>query len=183
MSTHDNDALVLNLATPIQRVRARVMDILIFGIVLIAVHFVVGLVFGSVFIFPGSTPRLGSYIVRNGFSNFLIISSIFGLVMSLIYAFFFIIVPTYILKGQTLGKKAVGIQVVTEEGVEISIVESLKREMLRVLLVFIVYIPFISAFSCLGMVLLTLGNLVLVFVDNRSKTVYDMIAGTIVVEA
>ena len=183
MSTKNSDEqIVLNLATPVARIRARFTDLLVFIIIFVVLQFIVGAAFGTTLLMPGMSPRRGYYLL-NSFDDFFLISAIFGVVVSLIYAFLFIIVPSFIFKGQTLGKKALGIKLMREDGEEVEIIDLVKREILRVLLVMALFIPFVNAFSCLGILLLTLCNLSLIFVDERNKTVYDMVGQTIVVEA
>ncbi len=85
--------------------------------------------------------------------------------------------------GGTIGKKALGLRVLTEEGTAVDFQTALLRFSPFIVLVLIQQIPIIGAIGTIGTVLSATAALMMLFVDSRVQVPWDKLAKTLVVEA
>lgn len=100
--------------------------------------------------------------------DYLIAPSFFIIIFIVIWGYFIIFELTW--KGQTPGKKCLGIKVVQDNGSPINFISSFLRNILRIADAF----PFIPAPYAAG--------LISIFVSANEKRLGDMVAGTVVVK-
>lgn len=119
-------------------------------------------------------------------------------ILAIIFASaYYWIIPTYCYKGQTLGKKLVGIKIVSENNNEVSVGNIFKREILGVMLVegglicssdYLRQIVQMNSsntmYTLLGLVatMITAISIIMLFTNSESKMLHDLIGKTKVVE-
>ena len=144
------------LAEPLARLGARVIDIIIWIIVSSILAVVVG----------GGTSAVGS-------TDFGVRSWIAGAITTMLL----IAYETYMVanKGATVGKIALGLKVVNEDGSAADLQTGFKR-------IAIVLLNFIPILGPLVLILASLASVVMIFTDARHQTVWDKVGKTIVVK-
>ncbi len=144
-------------AEPIQRVLARLID----GVIWIPVYFILALIVGA----AGTTSDAANVAANVG-----------GIFILLGWAFLYDVVPMA-LRGQTVGKMVLGLKAIGPNGESpLGWPIAFKRWALTIIAV----IPLLGIFIHL---IIGLVSLVLLFSDDRSRTLHDMVGGTIVVKA
>ena len=145
-----------NLASPWYRLLARIIDFLILIIPLV----IVSVIFGA-----------GLYGLGGGDVSFVgqFIAGIITTAISLAYEFYFLST-----RGATIGKKAVNVLVVQEDGSPLNQEVTLKRLILPALQV----IPILG--GIIGLVV-GLATVIMIFVDDRRQVPHDKVAKTLVV--
>ena len=111
--------------------------------------------------------------------------------------FYYIVIPTYLWKGQTIGKKLCKVKVVTEEREDINLVCMLKRELIGASLLeggivvtssyirkIIEFFGFMQVAQILQYIAygLTLISIVYAYFNKKSQSFHDKIAKTIVIK-
>ncbi len=159
-----------NMPEPIMRVGARAIDY--------AVWLVIWII--SQVIFVGSAIAAAASGSPDGVSY---LASVFAVLLAVvgISAYEVLLVST---RGQTLGKMALGLKVVTEQGTP----PEMKDAIMRILPYFVVgllsaIIPLFIFLAYLIFLGLIVAGLVFLFTDDRQQTVWDKLAKTMVVSA
>ncbi len=156
VTTPENIEITYCLAGPLSRTAAAVIDFLIISI---AVTIVSVIAFYS---FIGNVPfeRLMDRLISFNFSG--IISAVYLIIVfAIIFGYF--IINEMVFKGQSIGKKILGLRVIRENGRPISLAQSVIRNLIRFFI------------DNIGI------GIALMFFSKRLKRVGDMAAGTIVV--
>lgn len=146
------DSVAGNLAEPIKRIGARIID----GIIWIVIISVIAVIFGGSFGSPG------------------IIASILTGVLVVVYEV--VMVGT---RGGTVGKLLLGMKVVNEDGSAADYQTGLRRMYLYIAFIFINLIPILGA---LLNFLVSIAGLIMLFTDSRHQTPWDKVGKTLVVE-
>lgn len=146
------DSVAGNLAEPVKRIGARVID----GIIWFIITIVVSLIFGG-----------------GSFSAGIVASIIIGL---LVVAYEVVMVGT---QGGTVGKLLLGMKVVNEDGSAADYQTGLRRMYLYIAFIFIGLIPILG--QLLNFIVAVAG-LVMLFTDARHQTPWDKVGKTLVVE-
>lgn len=147
-----SDTMGSNLAEPVKRIGARVIDGVIWAIISIV----------ATFIFGGS------------FADPSIVGSIIGGL--LIAAYEVVMVGT---QGATAGKLALGMKVTNEDGSAADYQTGLRRMYLYIAFIFINLIPFIGVILNF---LVSIAGLVMLFTDDKHQTPWDKLGKTLVAE-
>jgi uncharacterized RDD family membrane protein YckC len=108
------------------------------------------------------------------------ISSLIGLV---IWVLLYLVVQIYVWRGQTLGKKLLGIKLVAEDQGVVSIKTILLRYSVYLGLMVLPLIPFLGTLSSCLFFIFLLVNAVMLFSDVNKQTLPDKMAKTYVVKA
>jgi uncharacterized RDD family membrane protein YckC len=154
---HDTMAGAGTLAEPVKRVVARVIDGVIWSIISILVP---GLFGAGVF----------------GDAGFFL-----TFFLSLVASAVVVAYETYMVgtNGATLGKMALGLKVVNEDGSAADIATGLRRMYLYIAFIFIGLIPVLGGLLFIGV---AVAGLVLLFTDPKRQTPWDKIGKTLVLE-
>lgn len=121
-----------------------------------------------------------------------------GTLAIVISSAYYVLIPTYVYKGQTLGKRFLGVKVATLDKSEITIKTMFKREILGVLLVEggivagsgylrqmlgLAISP--TLYTVLGgiSIIVTVASIVMVYRTIGRRMIHDYIAGTIIIKA
>ncbi|MGB5759856.1 MAG: RDD family protein [Acidimicrobiales bacterium] len=83
-------------------------------------------------------------------------------------------------RGATLGKQALGLKVVNEDGSAADLNTGLRRMYLYIAFIFIGLIPILGGLAFLGV---GIAGLVMLFTDSKRQTPWDKVGKTLVVEA
>lgn len=123
---------------------------------------------------------------------------IYGLIVLALCVVYYVIVPTCVWQGQTLGKKICGIRVIRMDGNEVGIFDMCKREILGAAVVeggfsvmgtylrqFIEMAGFTAAVTPVMYIsyALTVASVVVAIFDKKGCAIHDKIAGTVTVRA
>lgn len=123
-----------------------------------------------------------------------IIAGILAIIFGLIY---YIVIPMYWRKGQTIGKRLLGIKVINADGSDVCINNLCRREILGVMLIegsivctseyfrqIIELITNASLYSILTFLssIITIVSIIMLFKTNDSRMIHDFIGNTKVVE-
>lgn len=118
-------------------------------------------------------------------------------VLAIVFAiFYFVIVPTFIYKGQTLGKKLCKIKIVKKSNEEITLKNMLLRQVVGIIIIegalvtasaiwhsivtIITQVNFISPLMYLGFVMTAISILLMLF-KGENRAIHDYLGGTKVV--
>lgn len=146
------------LAEPLKRIGARVIDGVIWFIISALVPGVLG----------------GGPFGDAGFAVAFILSIVSGL---LVVAYEVVMIGNY---GATLGKRALGLRVVNEDGSDPDYNTGLRRMGLYIIFIFVGLIPFLGALAYLAV---AIAGLVMLFTDSQRQTPWDKVGKTLVLEA
>ena len=151
------------LASPGQRIGARVID----WIIWIVVSVVIGIVFGaSVVATGGDDVNVGASIAA-------------GLVgAAIVTAYEVVMVST---RGATLGKMALNLKVVEEDGSPATTRDALLRMAIYIASAVLGVIPVLGILASIATFVIAIVSLVFLFTDDRKQAVWDKVAHTIVV--
>jgi len=123
------------------------------------------------------------------FSNFAALSAastgtsfIAGLLSLVVWTIVFLVVPIYVWKGQTVGKKLLNIKIVKASGNQVDQLDILKRYSIPTGLNLVALIPVLGCVACV-LPIITLVNLFMLFSDEKRQTIYDKVAETLVVDS
>lgn len=120
-----------------------------------------------------------------------------GLFGIFVGVFYYIVIPTYLWKGQTIGKKICKVKVVTEEREDINLACMLKRELIGATLLeggivvtssyirkLIEFFGFMQVAQILQYIAygLTLISIIYAYFNKKSQSFHDKIAKTIVIK-
>lgn len=176
-----NGQTTLNLADPINRVVAYIIDSIIMMIGVAVIIFPLGLALGLTTGLAANTYR--DYDSLNFFTSFGggAISIIGGFLALIIEFLYFVILPSKLYPGQTLGKKALNVQIVQENGSQANMEVMLKRYGVCLVFGFLGLIPFVGILvGCASFIVLII-NLIMLLTDAKRQTLFDKIAGTVVI--
>jgi uncharacterized RDD family membrane protein YckC len=168
-----------NLATPVNRILATLVD----TIIVVIVTTIVTLPFGAVSVLTtlqsfntDNVRDLTALAGANQGSSF--IAAFLGLA---VWALAFLVVPIFVWKGQTIGKKLLKIKIADMNGMTASQELVLKRYSLYIGLNIAGIIPGLNFFAGCASPILALVNLVMLFTDEKRQTLLDKVGGTLVV--
>lgn len=154
-------ATTANLASPGQRIGARLID----WIIWIVVTVVIAIVFGASFVATGGD-------AAGAFS---------GLIAgALVVAYEVGMVAT---RGATLGKMALGLKVVNEDGSPPDLKVAAMRMILYIASIVIGLLPLLGGLFGLALIVVGIVSLVFLFTDDNRQAVWDKIANTLVVDS
>lgn len=126
--------------------------------------------------------------------NYAIISGILAIFFVFIY---YVIVPTFSHRGQTLGKKLLGIKVVAMDGSDVRLTTMIKREILGAMIIegamvcsgsyfrqLIQLATNDKIYSTLGTIasVITIISVVMIYTTKEKRMIHDFIGGTKVIE-
>ncbi|MFN8050534.1 MAG: RDD family protein [Acidimicrobiales bacterium] len=148
-------------AEPAMRLLARFID----SLIIFVIGIIVALVFGAG---AGLTRSSGTSI------GIYFVIGIVGTAVAIAYE-----VVMLAQRGQTLGKMAVGIKVVRNDGQPLDLASAAKRHSPSIALRVLGIIPLIGLLGSLGLVILAIVNIVMVFQSKVS--VYDKVGDTTVI--
>lgn len=176
-----NDQMYLKLASPWSRIGATLID----NVISYVMFVIVSLPFGV----ANTLIQLGSS-GNEDFSNLTDLQSlanvgtnlVAGLLSIVAWIVVFIVVPIYVWRGQTLGKKLLNIKIVKLSGEQVEQADILKRYSIPLVLNSFALVPFLCIFACV-LPIIALVNLFMLFSDEKRQTLLDKIAGTLVVES
>ena len=92
-----------------------------------------------------------------------------------------IVIPMFLWKGQSVGKKLLKIKIVKATGEETENMDILKRYAIPFGLTILGVIPVINILVCCVNPIVAITNLVLLFSDDKKQTLFDKVAETLVV--
>jgi uncharacterized RDD family membrane protein YckC len=182
-STPETTASVLKLATPGQRIIAYILDAIILSIpllcVILPIAFSLGIFASAV---DSSTSRsvTGNPLIGAGTNIF--VSFLIGFVALAISFVYYVIIPTKVLQGQTPGKKLMNLKMVRENGGDVDLMDLVKRYGINFALSLISNIPFLNLIACCAGPIIGITNVVMLFSDEKNQTLFDKVAGTLVVQ-
>lgn len=153
----DSVAGGLTLAEPVKRIGARVID----GIIWVVISILAPLIFG------------GGLLGDAGIAVSLLLGIVTG---ALVVAYEAVMIGT---QGATLGKKALGLTVVNEDGSAPDIMTGVRRMFLYIAFIFIGLIPILGFLLWIGV---AVAGLVLLFTDPKRQTPWDKVGKTLVLE-
>ncbi|WP_420452042.1 RDD family protein [Ilumatobacter sp.] len=154
-----------NLASPGQRIGARVIDWILWLIVSI----VFAVVFGAGAIATGDSDDI-SFAA----------SAAAGLLAGVIVVAYEVLMVSS--RQATLGKMALNLKVVNEDGSAPDVTVALKRMSVYIASVLLGLIPLLGVLASLAAVVVGVVSLVFLFTDDRNQAVWDKIADTLVVK-
>lgn len=111
---------------------------------------------------------------------------------------YYVLIPTYVFRGQTLGKKAMGIKVLCDDNSEITLKTVLKREVLGVMLVEggivagsgylrqmigIAISPTIYTVLTVVSSIITIISIAMIYVSRDKRMIHELISKTRIVKA
>lgn len=167
-----------NLASPWMRILATFIDFVVF--------FIVSAILTAPFGAASALTTLQSIKTDNptDFSALTAASAgtslLANILQLIIYVLLFVVIPVFVWKGQTLGKKLLKLTIVRVDGGHVVDMDIYKRYSIPTAARVIALVPVLGCLACLEPIV-TLVNLVMLFVDEKRQTVYDKIAQTIVV--
>jgi uncharacterized RDD family membrane protein YckC len=144
-----------DLASPWSRLGARILD----GLILLIPNIIIAVVLGAGAYGLGGDASFGAALV----------AGIIGTFIGLAYEFYFLTKD-----GATIGKKALNIKVVQENGADLDQEVTIRRLILPALNAIPVIGPLINA-------IVGLATAIMIFVDDRRQVPHDKIAKTLVV--
>lgn len=174
------------LAEPIKRVLAYIIDWIIAGAVTLIIQIPFVLVTGILNVKSASDLDL-----MFGIKLFML-----GAITLFIFCIFYLVIPMFVFKGQTLGKKVLGLRIVYIDGGQASKLTLLKRYSLPAFFYLVACFSAISSIApsvianvmsiivlCLSCIqlIVEVSNLVMLFSESR-RTLFDKIGNTIVVQ-
>ena len=168
----------MNLASPVMRILATLVD----GILTSIVGAVVVIPFGI----ASSLALPAASDLSNPASYSALVASqgvgIVGGILSLaVWAIFYLVFPIYVWKGQTIGKKLLKLRIVNAAGKPAEQMDVLKRYSIYIGTGILALIPFVGGLSgCVNFVVV-LVNLVMLFTDEARQTLLDKVGQTYVV--
>jgi uncharacterized RDD family membrane protein YckC len=146
------------LAEPVKRIVARIID----GVIWAIVSIVMSVIFGA-----GLTTTDASFaaaLAASVIGSLLVVAYEVGMIGS---------------QGGTLGKLALGIKVVNDDGSPADYMTGLRRMYLYLAFIIIGLIPILGGLAFLAV---TIAGLVMLFTDAKQQTPWDKIGKTLVVE-
>ncbi len=146
------------LAEPVKRIGARVID----GVIWFIISVLVPALFGG-----------GLLSSDVGFARALLLTIVTG---ALVVVYEVLMIGT---QGATLGKMALGLKVVNEDGSAADYMTGVQRMALYIAFIFIGLIPILGGLLYLGV---AVAGLVLLFQDPKRQTPWDKVGKTIVLE-
>lgn len=174
---------VLTLADPGKRILAYLVDSFIGGLIMMPF-------FVFRFIYEVSAGTLSPQYTMNPFSSLLnpygsrvlltLAISIFSLFVSI---FLYVIVPGYFYRGQTFGKKLLGIMVVHANGGKADVNVMFRRYILYLVPSLLALLPILGVLAAFSAPVIVLINFILLFSDSKHQTLNDKFAETLVIEA
>ncbi|MGH1492961.1 MAG: RDD family protein [Acidimicrobiales bacterium] len=147
-----------NLAEPVKRIVARLID----GVIWAIISILVPSLFGA-----------GPLSDNVGFLSGLLLSIVTG---ALVVVYEVVMVGNL---GATLGKMALGLKVVNEDGSAADYMTGVQRMVLYIAMIFVGLIPILGSLLFLG---IAVAGLVLLFTDAKRQTPWDKVGKTLVVE-
>jgi uncharacterized RDD family membrane protein YckC len=169
-----------NLASPMIRIVATVIDFVVATIITTIVTLPFGVAGGIAAYQSVKVDDPQSFAALNAAqAGSSVIAGLLGLI---VWALIFIVFPLYVWKGQTLGKKLLNIRIAKADGSEAEQMDILKRYSIPGGFTLVTMIPVISCIACVRPIL-AIVNTVMLFTDAKRQTVYDKVGETIVVEA
>ena len=183
----NTQATVLNLATPGLRIGAYLLDCLaafICAIPAYIIYFVVilGAAATSTSTYDyatGTYTSSASPLFGAASIGALLMLAIYGLVLTVVLYF---IVPIYVFKGQTIGKKILNLKIVQENGSMAEQQNIVKRYSYLGAYLLISWIPCINYIAALAIFVAQCVNIYLLFTDPKRQTLFDKFAKTVVVQ-
>jgi uncharacterized RDD family membrane protein YckC len=170
----------LQLGDPALRILAFVIDMAIYVVFAFALELIFGL---STTLLPlgGTSSNKGLdlntlNLLAGGIG--LLSICILPLLKVLFSVLYLIIVPTSVWPGQTLGMKLFNLKFLKENGSNVSTSDLSVRSIFLLLY----NLPFVSLIICCILPILAIVNLILIFTDDKNQTLFDKMAGTIVVK-
>lgn len=168
----------MTLASPVMRILATLVDVIITGVVTAVVTVPFGL--ASAFALPALTnlsdPSSLTALAANQGVNF-----ISGILTLVVWVVFFVVLPIYVWKGQTIGKKLLKLRIVNSHGKPADQMDILKRYSIYLGAYVVDLIPGINCISFCAKVLLPFVNLVMLFTDEGRQTLLDKVGQTYVI--
>lgn len=180
--------IVLSLADSGKRILAGFIDGSIFAALAGFLYFIIVLLFGSVqlaFSDYDSISNLNSTYPNASLgmmASNLIASLVLGLGVLLTYFVIYILIPTYLFKGQTLGKKFLSLKVIKSDGTDVDLLTLLKRHVIGLFLVLLFIFPCGVCTCCCFVWIYILGNIVKITTDAKKQSLGDSIANTVVID-
>jgi uncharacterized RDD family membrane protein YckC len=171
----------INTADPLNRILAALVDGTTWFILYVIISFPLGfalLATTASLVDASNISELSTLIAANQGISW--VSSLIGLV---IWVLLYLVVQIYVWRGQTLGKKLLGIKLVAEDQGVVSIKTILLRYSVYLGLMVLPLIPFIGTLSSCLFFIFLLVNAVMIFSDVNKQTLPDKMAKTYVVNA
>lgn len=184
----ENNINNLNLASPWSRIAATFIDsaIQLFIYLLIALPLVLGSTLSTSAILENqlnSTSNITDPSSLLALSTGLnaVTTAILWIINLSLWVVIFLIIPLYIWKAQTIGKKLLKIKIAKEDGQEASKGDIFKRYSIPLGVMVANIIPVLG--SCLGCIyfIVTVVNTIMLFADEKKQTLFDKLAKTIIV--
>ena len=173
----------IRLADPWRRVLATAFDwiilIVIYAMIAIPLNLLTNIGMGT---FQTEPQDIDS--VLNAYSaGSIILSLILASIFIALVVILFIIVPTYVFKGSTIGKKILGMQYMHTSGRPAGAGDYAKRYSIVLVFIVLINVPCVIFLICCIWPILGIVNLIMLFTDEKNQTLYDKIAGTIITES
>jgi uncharacterized RDD family membrane protein YckC len=150
-------------AEPVMRLLARFIDGIILAIV------------GAIITIPFGITQFGSRDVGTSIA----VAILGGLIVAAIGIAYEVILTSQ--RGQTIGKMAVGIKIVRNDGQPLDIQSAATRYSPSIVLSLLGIIPIVGILAALGSLVLAITNIVWVF--SKKSSVYDKVGNTSVISA
>lgn len=111
---------------------------------------------------------------------------------------YYVLIPTYVYKGQTLGKKAIGVKILCDDDSEITIKTVFKREIVGVLLVEggivaasgylrqmigLIFSPTIYTILAVISTVITVVSIIMLYASPKKKMIHELVSKTRIVKA
>ncbi len=177
--------ILLTLASPWQRISAAIADAIIVTMVYWPIYFILQELLKPTTVDPEliiNTSNLLEVYNATLYADipFLIITLLISLCFAILTQ---IIIPSKIWRGQTFGKKLLGIKVVNTDASEVNSNIMFKRYSLYLLTTLLLYIPYIGFCFTALIGLMFIINVILLFAESRNQTLNDKYAKTVVIQA
>jgi uncharacterized RDD family membrane protein YckC len=183
-ATTQASATTLNLADSTKRIIAGILDGAVFFILYWIVSTIISAIFGV-----ASSMSFNKYSdfstsdLASVFAGNLVVSLLLGLIFVGWFFAYYILVPSKLFPGQTLGKKLLGLRVASEAGAPVDMNLLVKRHSVGLGLAVGYAIPCVNILVCCAFPIYAIVLIVKVTSDPKRKTIGDNMAGTVVVEA